>query len=117
MIAVIFEVEIAEGREAAYLDQAAALRPLLDQQPGFVSVERFRSLSQPNKLLSLSCFADEAAVAQWRALPRHRAAQTAGREGVFADYRLRVTTVMRDYTMTERDGAPDDSLVHHRPQR
>jgi heme-degrading monooxygenase HmoA len=111
MIAVIFEVEIAEGREAAYLDQAAALRPLLDQQPGFVSVERFRSLSEPTKLLSLSYFADEAAVANWRTLPRHRAAQAAGREGVFAGYRMRVAEVIRDYRMIEPEGAQDDSLA------
>jgi heme-degrading monooxygenase HmoA len=117
MIAVIFEVEIAEGREAAYLDQAAALRPLLDQQPGFVSVERFRSLSEPTKLLSLSYFANEAAVANWRNLPRHRAAQAAGREGVFAGYRMRVAEVIRDYSMTQRDAAPDETLAHRKTHR
>lgn len=113
MIAVIFEVEIAEGQRAAYLDHAAALRPHLDRMDGFVSIERFQSLSNPDKLLSLSYWRDEAAVAQWRSLSEHRAAQSAGRAGIFAGYRLRVAGVLRDYGMTDRDAAPKDSLACH----
>src|SRR5690606_6600999 len=90
MIAVIFEVEPAEGRETAYLDNAAELRPLLDGIEGFVSVERFRSLTNPGKVLSLSFFESEDAIARWRNMAEHRRAQTMGRGGVFRDYRLRI---------------------------
>ncbi|MEX0351008.1 MAG: antibiotic biosynthesis monooxygenase [Paracoccaceae bacterium] len=113
MIAVIFEVEPAEGQIDAYLDVAANLRPLLDQIPGFISVERFRSLTNANKLLSLSFWEDEDAVAQWRALPDHRDAQSKGRAGIFAGYRLRVAHVLRDYGMEDRDQAPPDSRDLH----
>jgi heme-degrading monooxygenase HmoA len=114
MIAVIFEVEPAEGRMDTYLDHAAALRPLLEQMPGFISVERFRSLTNPDKLLSLSLWEDEAAIGNWRTNPEHRAAQHAGRNGVFAGYRLRVAHVLRDYGPDQhRDQAPADSRSYH----
>lgn len=113
MIAVIFEVlPHADGKQR-YLDIAAALRPLLDEVDGFISIERFQSLSDPGKLLSLSFFRDEAAIAQWRQLETHRAAQAAGRGALFADYRLRIAHVVRDYGMTERAEAPPDSRVQH----
>lgn len=109
MIAVIFEVHPkAEGRQE-YLDIAAALRPLLDEIDGFISIERFQSLSQPGKLLSLSFFRDEAAIAQWRRLEAHRAAQSAGRASLFDDYRLRIASVVRDYGLHERVQAPTDA--------
>ncbi len=111
MIAVIFEVRPANGRKQQYLDIAASLRPLLEQVDGFISVERFQSLTDEGKILSLSFFRDEAAVSQWRNLEKHRAAQAAGRSGVFEDYRLRVAHVVRDYGMIERDEVPVDSLV------
>lgn len=113
MIAVIFEVEIAEGQQASYLEAANELKPLLEQVDGFLSVERFQSLSQPNKLLSLSFFRDEAAVLQWRQLAEHRSAQTKGRAGIFANYRLRVAEVLRDYGMHDRQEAPADSRASH----
>ena len=113
MIAVIFEVVPAEGRKGDYLDTAADLRPLLDGVEGFISVERFQSLSDPSKILSLSFFRDEDAVRRWRSLSAHRAAQAKGRGGVFADYRLRVATVIRDYGLTERAEAPTDSREAH----
>lgn len=113
MIAVIFEVQPAEDRTAEYLDTAAELRPLLDSIDGFVSVERFQSLADPRKYLSLSFWRDEAAVAAWRAGEEHRAAQARGRGGIFADYRLRVAEVIRDYGLTERDEAPPDSRDAH----
>jgi len=113
MIAVIFEVvPSAEGRQP-YLDTAAALRGELERMDGFVSIERFESLSQPGKLLSLSFWRDEAAVAQWRQRENHRHAQAAGRAGVFADYRLRVAAVLRDYGLNEREQAPADSRCVH----
>ncbi|WGH79074.1 antibiotic biosynthesis monooxygenase family protein [Jannaschia ovalis] len=111
MIAVIFEV--TPGAEDAYLDHAARLAPLLDAHPGFISVERFRSLADPAWLLSLSFFEDEAAVRAWRARPEHRATQAAGRAGVLADYRLRVADVARDYGMTDRAQCPLDSRAVH----
>lgn len=113
MITVIFEAHPAPGQTDAYLDLAAALRPELEQIDGFLSVERFRSLIQPDKLLSLSCFRDEAAVLAWRTLSSHRAAQKAGRQGIFDDYRLRIAHVVRDYGMTARDEAPEDSRQLH----
>ena len=113
MIAVIFEVVPAEGRREGYLDLAAELRPHLEQIDGFISVERFASLTTEGKMLSLSFFRDEAAVAAWRNTAFHRRAQAAGRGGVFADYRLRVAEVIRDYGMTDRTEAPEDSLAAH----
>ncbi|MDP3896392.1 MAG: antibiotic biosynthesis monooxygenase [Mesorhizobium sp.] len=113
MIAVIFEVFPAEGRRDAYLGLAAALRDELETLDGFVSVERFESLSQPGKLLSLSFFRDEAAVAEWRNRSAHRATQARGRGGVFADYRLRIASVVRDYGMFDRGQAPEDSIRAH----
>jgi len=109
MIAVIFEAWPARDQVAHYLDLAAALRPELEGIDGFVSIERFESLTEPGKLLSLSFFRDEAAVAAWRNRPAHRATQRLGRESVFEDYRLRIAAVVRDYGMAERDEAPDDS--------
>ena len=113
MIAVIFEVLPAEGQKDAYLDIAAAMRPMVEEVEGFISVERFQSLTNPDKLLSLSFFEDEDAVMRWRKLAAHRNAQSKGRSGVFSDYRLRVTHVMRDYGMFDRDQAPVDSVKAH----
>ena len=109
MIAVIFEGEPAPGRQQAYLDIAAELKPRLEEIDGFISIERFESLSQPGKLLSLSFWRDEAAVAAWRGLEAHRRAQAAGRGGIFAGYRLRVASVLRDYGKDQREQAPQDS--------
>jgi len=113
MIAIIFEVEPALGRQSAYLDIAAQLLPTLQAIDGFISVERFQSLTTPGKLLSLSFFRDEAAVAAWRNTIEHRQAQEAGRGGVFAGYRLRVAQVLRDYGLHDRDQAPPDSRAVH----
>ena len=114
MIAVIFEVVPAPGRRDAYLGKAADLRPLLDGIDGFLSIERFESLSVPGKVLSLSFWRDEEAVKAWRNGAEHRQAQAMGRDGVFADYRLRIASVIRDYGMFERAEAPADSREHHR---
>ncbi len=113
MIAVIFEVWPAEGHTQHYLDLAAALRPELEGIDGFLSIERFQSLTEPNKLLSLSFWRDEAAVMAWRNLPSHRATQAKGRAGVFANYRLRVAAVIRDYGLMDRAEAPSDSRAAH----
>lgn len=114
MIAVIFEVVPSASGRQTYLDTAASLRAELDHIDGFLSIERFQSLSQPDKILSLSFWRDEEAVARWRALPQHRDAQSAGRAGVFADYRLRVAQVLRDYGLHDREEAPADARVYHR---
>jgi heme-degrading monooxygenase HmoA len=113
VIAVVFEVWPAEGRMDDYLALAAALRGELASIDGFISVERFRSLTEPDKLVSLSFWRDEAAVAAWRNRMPHRAAQAEGRGGVLRDYRLRVAAVLRDYGMTERAEAPADSRAVH----
>lgn len=113
MIAVIFEVLPHAAQRQAYLDTAADLRAQLEQMDGFVSVERFESLSQPGKVLSLSFWRDEAAVQRWRTLAVHRQAQAAGRDQLFADYRLRVAQVLRDYGMEQRQQAPPDSRQAH----
>jgi len=109
VIAVIFEVEPRAGERQSYLDTAARLRPLLDGIDGFVSIERFESLTVPGKILSLSFWRDEAAIAAWRNLEPHRAAQARGRGEIFRDYRLRIAEVVRDYGMEDRKEAPKDS--------
>lgn len=113
MIAVIFEVQPADGRKSEYLDIAADMRPMLDEIDGFISVERFQSLTDPHKILSLSFFEDEDAIARWRNLNAHRSAQAKGRSGVFQDYRLRIASVIRDYGMFDRAEAPSDSRKAH----
>ena len=113
MIAVIFEVIPADGQRGQYLDIAASLRPELDAIDGFLSIERFESLTHPGKILSLSFWRDEEAVAAWRASDHHRGAQAKGRQSVFSDYRLRVANVIRDYGMFERAEAPPDSRKVH----
>ena len=113
MIAVIFEVEPADGQMNAYLDVAGPLRAELEKIPGFISVERFQSLTDPKKLLSLSFFENEEAVTAWRNLPVHRAGQSAGRNKLFAGYRLRVAHVLRDYGKEDRAEAPADSRPLH----
>ena len=113
MIAVIFEVWPAEGEKNHYLDLAAALKTELMAVDGFISVERFQSITEPDKMLSLSFFRDEEAVHRWRNASAHRATQAKGRAGVFANYRLRVASVLRDYGMRGRDDAPVDSRIIH----
>jgi heme-degrading monooxygenase HmoA len=111
MIAVIFEVW-PERRED-YLEIAAKLKPILETIDGFISVERFESITEKGKMLSLSFFRDEAAVQAWRNVAEHRVAQAKGRAGVFRDYRLRIAGVIRDYGMNDRAQAPDDSKAAH----
>jgi heme-degrading monooxygenase HmoA len=113
MIAVIFEVTPKEGMTDPYLDMAAEMRPLAESIDGFISVERFQSLTTPGKLLSLSFWRDEAALEAWRTLAQHRSAQRVGRSRMFDDYRLRVAEIIRDYGMNERDEAPADSREIH----
>ena len=113
MIAVIFDVWPKDGHRQAYLDIAADLRDDLKDIPGFISVERFESLMTPGKLLSLSFWENEEALHRWRTRPRHRKAQASGRQVHFDDYRLRIAGVIRDYGMTDRDQAPDDSRAEH----
>lgn len=113
MIAVIFEAEVEPEQQQEYLRIAAELRPLLDDIEGFISVERFESLYTPGKLLSLSFWRDEEALQTWRNLEPHRAAQLLGRNEVFADYRLRVGSVFRDYSKHNRVEAPADSSAYH----
>lgn len=106
MIAVIFEVIPREGLRDDYLAAAARLRPLLEAVDGFLSIERFESLTEPGRILSLSFWRDETAVAAWRQLGEHRGAQSDGRARIFEDYRLRVAEVTRDYGMFDREQAP-----------
>jgi heme-degrading monooxygenase HmoA len=113
VIAVIFEVWPAEGRASDYFELAASLRSDLEKMDGFVGIERFESLTTPGKYLSLSFWRDEEAVQAWRNVERHRWAQQRGRAGIFANYRLRVATVVRDYGMQQREEAPQDSRGVH----
>jgi heme-degrading monooxygenase HmoA len=113
MIAAIFEVWPADGRKDDYLGLAASLRAELNGIDGFISVERFQSLTDPKKLLSLSFWRDEEAVKKWRTHSKHRESQIQGRAGIFADYRLRIGAVTRDYGITDRAAAPDDSRAIH----
>jgi len=113
MIAVIFEVHPDPEHKDEYLSIASNMRPMVENVEGFISVERFQSLTDPDKLLSISFFEDEEAVQRWRTLNAHRGAQQQGRNGIFKDYRLRVAEVKRDYGMHERDQAPADSTAIH----
>ena len=106
MIAVIFEFQPDPAQTSEYFDVAAELRPLLEDRDGFISIERFESVTSPGRFVSLSFWRDEEAVSQWRAHVEHQAAQAKGRGGVFLDYRLRVAEVARDYSMTDRSQAP-----------
>lgn len=113
MIAVIFELWPKPEHRANYFELAGDLRPLLEGIDGFISVERFESVSEPGKFVSLSFWRDEAAVAAWRNVAEHRLAQARGRKGIFADYRLRVAEISRDYGLTERTQVPADSRNRH----
>ena len=111
MIAVIFEVEPRDGAASRYFELAAMLRPTLEATDGFISVERFESLTRAGHYLSLSFWRDEAAVRNWRSQALHRGAQQEGRDGVLAGYRLRVAAVLRDYGLMDREQAPADSVA------
>ncbi|CAA9575184.1 MAG: Antibiotic biosynthesis monooxygenase [uncultured Thermomicrobiales bacterium] len=113
MLAVIFEVWPGAGREGEYLDIAGQLRPLLDEIDDFISIERFTSLAEPGKILSLSFWRDEEAIATWRRREAHRAAQNRGRATIFRQYRLRIAGIVRDYGMDDREQAPADSRMAH----
>lgn len=113
MIAVIFEFQPAEGQTAEYFELAGALRRELDEIDGFISIERFESVTSPGKFVSLSFWRDEDAVRGWRNVAAHRNAQARGRAGVFSDYRLRVASVIRDYSLHDREHAPPDSRDAH----
>ncbi len=113
MIAVIFEFEPNAGKTDDYLDIASQLRPIVEKIDGFISIERFESLSQPGKILSLSFWRDEEAVNEWRNIAEHRQAQRDGRNGIFSDYRLRIASVIRNYGMHDRDEVPEDSKEIH----
>jgi heme-degrading monooxygenase HmoA len=113
MIAVIFEVWPTDGRKDDYLGIAASLRADLDRIDGFISVERFQSLTDPKKILSLSFWRDDEAVKKWRTRSGHRESQKLGRAGIFADYRLRIAAVTRDYDKIDRTEVPDDSRIIH----
>ena len=114
MHAVIFEFWPADGRQSEYFGHVDALKPELEKIAGFISVERFESLAEPGKLLSLSFWESEEAIAEWRNVQRHRQAQAAGRAGVFANYRLRIAGIIRDYGMEQRSEAPVDSSAAHK---
>ena len=113
MIAVIFEFTPAQGRFPDYLSLVEKLKPELDKAEGFISLERFESITTPGKFVSLQFWRDEASVAKWRNLQKHREAQKKGRGGIFASYRLRIAGVIRDYTMDARTQAPADSVAAH----
>ena len=113
MIAVIFEVIPNEGKKEEYLNIATSLRTELNSIDGFISIERFQSLNDPGKILSLSFWRDEESIQQWRNLEMHRHAQSKGRNGIFKDYHLRIAAVVRDYGMFERKETPEDSSTFH----
>jgi heme-degrading monooxygenase HmoA len=113
MIAVIFEFTPAPGRFPDYKSLAEGLHDEVKNFDGFLSIERFQSISDPGKFVSLSFWRDEEAVRKWRNLQQHREAQKKGRGGIFVSYRLRIAKVMRDYGMAERREAPADSVKVH----
>ena len=114
MIAVIFEAFPAKGKWDEYLDMAARLKPELNKIEGFISIERFQSIANPEKVLSLSFWKDEESIMQWRNTGMHRMAQKEGRSSIFDNYRIRIASVARDYGMNDREQAPADSKTIHR---
>ena len=116
MIAVLFEVVVPHVKVDAYLEEGADLRALLDGHEGFISLERFRSTSTPDKFLSLSYWKDEASIEAWRNDRQHRQAQSTGRNSLFGNYTLRVASVLRGYSLHEREQAPEDSKQAHEDQ-
>jgi heme-degrading monooxygenase HmoA len=113
MIAVIFEFTPAPGRFPDYMALVGQLKPELEKAEGFISLERFESITAPGKFVSLQFWRDEESVRKWRNLQQHREAQKQGRAGIFASYRLRIAGVLRDYTMDQRGQAPRDSVAAH----
>ena len=113
MIAVIFEAFPAKGKWDEYLDIAARLRPEPNKIKGFIAIERFQSIANPEKVLSLSFWDNEESIMQWRNIELHRAAQAKGRKSIFEDYRIRIANVVRDYSLTNREQAPTDSKLIH----
>lgn len=113
MIVVIFELKANDGYQQQYLDIAAELKPLLSDIKGFISIERFQSLSEPNKLLSLSFWENEEAIQTWRNLESHRMAQHLGRTNILQNYQLSVANVLRSYGLNDRNSAPNDSISYH----
>lgn len=113
MIAVIFEVQPNDGKQEEYLALAADIRSELEKAEGFISVERFTSLTNEGKMLSLSFWRDEASIQAWRNQAKHRVAQAKGRGGIFSEYRIRVAEVSRDYSLFDRSEAPNDSKNIH----
>jgi heme-degrading monooxygenase HmoA len=111
MLAVIFEVIPTEEGKSEYLKIAAKLHSFLENRDGFISIERFQSLTEEGKILSLSFWRDENSIAEWRNVLEHRNAQKKGKESLFRSYRIRVAEVVRDYTETDRNEAPADSKV------
>ncbi|MEE9928478.1 MULTISPECIES: antibiotic biosynthesis monooxygenase family protein [Microvirgula] len=111
MIVVLFELQAAPGQQQTYVDLVNKLQPLLAPIEGFISVECFQSTLNPEKVMSVTTWRDEEAVKQWRNVPAHLSAQKAGRDKIFLDYRVRVTSVMRDYGLHQREQAPEDSLI------
>jgi heme-degrading monooxygenase HmoA len=113
MIAVLFEAYPKEGKQEAYFDLAAQLKPELSKIEGFISIERFQSVSNPGKLLSLSFWESEKSIAKWRNVELHRYAQKEGRTSIFDNYQLKIAHVLRDYGMHDRREAPNDSKLIH----
>jgi heme-degrading monooxygenase HmoA len=109
MLAVIFEVKPTKAGKEEYLELAGKLRDFLENRPGFISIERFQSLIEEGKILSLSFWEDEESIETWRNVVEHRTAQKAGKDSLFESYRIRVAKVVRDYTNINRDNAPKDS--------
>ena len=113
MVAVIFEFTPAPGRFPDYMALVETLKPELAKADGFISLERFESITTRGKFVSLQFWRDEESVTKWRNLQKHREAQKKGRGGIFASYRLRIARVIRDYTMDDRAQAPADSVAVH----
>lgn len=113
MIAVIFEFTPAEGRFPDYMQLVETLKADLAKAEGFISLERFESITAPGKFVSLQFWRDEESVRKWRVLQKHREAQKKGRAGIFKSYRLRIASVIRDYEMDKRGEAPRDSVEVH----
>ncbi len=98
MIGLFFEVLPKAGREETYFEMARLLRPELDKHDGLVFIDRYRSLSTGGLILSHQLWSSEECLIRWRENTKHKTVQRAGREQHFADYRLRVARLIREWT-------------------
>jgi heme-degrading monooxygenase HmoA len=91
-VAVVF-TSVRSGDEDGYARTAARMNELARRQPGYLGMESARD----ELGITVSYWADEHAARAWKSVAEHLLAQRLGRERWYADYRVRVAVVQREY--------------------